>query len=57
MATPLAPARPRPTPPVVQVQTAEVPVDVRAFARQFVATLLALEGVSITPTAIAEAAD
>jgi hypothetical protein len=47
-----SPRRPRPR---VQVREEEATVDVRAFACQFVAVLLANEGITLTPTQLAEA--
>lgn len=41
--------------PQVQVLRSEQTVDARLWARQYVSVLLALEGVSVTPTAIADA--
>ena len=42
-------------PPAVLAERADATIDVRAFARSYVSVLLELEGVRITPTAIAEA--
>lgn len=41
--------------PALVVHTAETPIDVRHWARFYVAVLLELEGVSVTPHAIADA--
>jgi hypothetical protein len=49
------PTSSRPPRPDIQVLPADSTIDLRAWARLYVATLLRLEGVHVTPTAIAEA--
>jgi hypothetical protein len=44
---------PRPTLQIVESESSTI--DVRLWARLYVATLLEIEGVSVTPTAIADA--
>lgn len=41
--------------PALRVVPADSSIDVRLWARHYVATLLEIEGVTVTPTAIADA--
>lgn len=53
---PAAPSTPKspPSQPAIRVVPDDAAIDVRAWAQQVVAVTLELEGVIVTPTAIAE---